>query len=241
MKYFPIFPNCNYVHIKHTSWYLLTGNFKLSTMIVTIFGATGTVGKELVRHCQAKGYNVKAFGRNVESLIDEDLREENFEAVKGYVFDAGDVLKAIKGSHFVLSALGGDVGGNDKTRSIGMKNIVAQMEKANIKRIVAIGGLGVLNGEDGLLVMDTPSFPKQFKAVSQEHLAALNYLKSSTLDWTFVCPPDILPSSANGRFNTAANVPAKGSQINAGNLALFMVEELSDSSFLKEKVGIANT
>lgn len=209
-------------------------------MIVTIFGATGTVGKELIRHCQAKGYDVRAFGRNVESLIDEDLREEHFEAIKGYVFDAGDVLKAIKGADFVLSALGGDVSGSDKTRSIGMKNIVAQMEKVHIKRIVAIGNMGVLDDNDGLLVMDTPSFPKEFKAVSQEHLSALNYLKSSTLDWTFVCPPDILPTSAEGRFNTTANVPAKGSQISAGNLALFMVEELSNNSFVKEKVGIAN-
>src|SRR5215467_1240825 len=113
-------------------------------MILTLFGATGKVGKRVVQMALASGNKVRAFGRNVEGFIDEDLRNQNFAAIKGYVFSSGDVFDAIKGCDAVLSALGGATDGTDKTRSLGMKNIIAQMEKTGVKRIIAVGGSGVL-------------------------------------------------------------------------------------------------
>lgn len=212
-------------------------------MTVTIFGATGMVGVELVKNCRALGYQVKAFGRNIEPMIDTDLRSENFEAIKGYVFDEGDVLKVIKGSDAVLSALGGATEGTDRTRSLGMKNITHAMDKAGVKRIVAIGGIGLLETpeEDGTLLMDTPDFPFAYYAVSQEHMQAYDYLKNSQTDWTFVCPPAIVPEEASGHFLTAANKPIGGDSINAGDLALFMVNELAKNEYVKQKVGIGTT
>ncbi len=65
-------------------------------MIITIFGATGQVGKRTVQQALAKGFTVKAFGRNVENWIDKDLHTDNFQAIKGHVFDEDDVLNAIK-------------------------------------------------------------------------------------------------------------------------------------------------
>ncbi|MBC7589073.1 MAG: NAD(P)H-binding protein, partial [Chitinophagaceae bacterium] len=117
-------------------------------MVITIFGATGQVGKRAVYQALAEGHTVKAFGRNVDNLIDEDLRNQNFEAIKGHVFDEADVLHAVTGSHAVLSTLGGSIDGIDKTRSLGMKNIIFQMQRAGVKRIVALGGSGVLNVEN---------------------------------------------------------------------------------------------
>lgn len=211
-------------------------------MIVTIFGATGMVGSELVRHCKAQGFQIRAFGRNVDPMIDEELRDENFKAIKGYVFDESDVLKALKGTDAVLSALGGAVEGTDRTRSLGMKNIVSQMAKAGVTRIVAIGGMGLLKAdEEGLLLMDTPEYPQQYIAVAKEHLQAFEYLKASNTRWTFVCPPNILPKPATGLFTTKAQYPTGSYEINAGDLALFMVKELTDNKYVHEKVGIGNT
>ena len=209
-------------------------------MTITIFGATGMVGKELILHCQAKGYIVRAFGRNVESIIDTDLRDDNFKAVKGSVFDAGDVLKAVMGSDAVLTALGGAYDGNDVTRSLGMKNIIAQMSKAGAKRIIGVGGVGVLNANENILVMDTPGYPQQYLPVGGEHLKAYEFLAASELNWTFVCPPEILPKPADGHFVTKADYPTGGSTINAGNLALFMVQEITNNQFVNQRVGISN-
>lgn len=212
-------------------------------MTITIFGATGMVGKELIRHCQAQNYKVVAFGRNVESMIDEDLRDDNFKAIKGSVFDEYDVLNALKGSDAVLTALGGAFDNvEDVTRSLGMKNITTQMQKTGIKRIIGVGGIGILNTDDDeMLLMDKPDFPQQYLTVSKEHLKAYKYLSVSNLDWTFVCPPNILPKPADGNFITKADYPTDGGEINAGNLAMFMVMELTKNEFVHHKVGISNT
>jgi uncharacterized protein len=212
-------------------------------MKLTVFGATGMVGKQIVKHALAFNHTVKAFGRNVESLIDPDLSNESLIAVKGYVFDEDSVYDAIKDSDAVISALGGDFSGNDKTRSLGLKNIITQMEKAGIKRIVALGGIGILSAEDGTLLIDQPDYPKNYLPVAKEHLQAYLYLKASSLDWTIVAAPNILEEDATGLFVTSADYPPnlnKG-KINAGDLALFMVTEVEKNSYIKRRVGISTT
>lgn len=212
-------------------------------MILTVFGATGMVGKQIVKNALALGHHVKAFGRNVESLIDDDLRNKNLEAIKGYVFDEEDVLNAVEGSDAVLSALGGSFDGTDKTRSLGIKTIITQMEKAGVKRIVALGGMGILNADDDTLLIDRPSYPKKFLPVGKEHLQAYLYLKESNLDWTIVGSPDILDAEATGEYTTATDrppTPDKG-KINAGDLALFMVSEAAKNQYINCRVGISNT
>jgi uncharacterized protein len=212
-------------------------------MKLTVFGATGMVGKQIVKHALAFNHTVKAFGRNVESLIDSDLNNENLIAVKGYVFDEDSVYDAIKGSDAVISALGGDFSGNDKTRSLGIKNIITEMQKAGIKRIVALGGIGILNAEDGTLLIDQPDYPKNYLPVAKEHLQAYLYLKESDLDWTIVGAPNILEEDATGGFITSTDYPPNPNKgkINAGDLALFMVDEIVKNSYIKHRVGISAT
>jgi putative NADH-flavin reductase len=209
-------------------------------MIVTIFGATGMVGKQLVTHSLAKGYHVRVFGRSVEGLIDADLRHQNFEAIKGYVFDADDVSKAIAGADAVLSALGGAFDGSDHTRSLGMKNIAAQMEKTGLKRIVALGGFGVLPNGHGGYLLDAKDYPTQYLPVGLEHKAAYELLKASALDWTFVCSPNIATADADGQFEVMEEAPAQSMTISTGNLAMFMVTELTKNEFVHRRVGIGN-
>lgn len=210
-------------------------------MTVTIFGATGQVGRHLVTHSLAKGWKVKAFGRQIEGLLDRDMRNPDLSAVKGYVFDAGDVKKAIQGSDAVLSALGGAMDGSDQTRSLGMKNIVAQMLKYGPKRIVALGGLGVLDNPEGTgPLFEGEDYPKQYVPVAREHFAAYNFLKDSCLDWTFICAPNIIDAEADGRFLAVEEAPGQGWDISAGNLALAMVQAVDSGTFLKKRVGIAN-
>jgi putative NADH-flavin reductase len=211
-------------------------------MVVTIFGATGMVGRQLIIHALAKNWQVRAFGRQVDELIDMDLQQKSFNAIKGYVFDAGDVKKVLKGSDAVLSALGGAVDGSDRTRSLGIKNIVEQMEKFGPKRIVALGGLGVLDTPDGNgPLYEQEEYPKEYVPVSKEHFAAYQFLKNSNLDWTFLCPPNIINEEADGNFKTFPESIPEKMEINSGNLALSMVQAVESGTFLHQRVGITNS
>lgn len=209
-------------------------------MKLIIFGATGMAGKELVKQALFNGNQVTAYGRNVftEGLPDND----KLELVQGALFDESQVYKAIQGCDAVLSALGGAYDGTDKTRSLGMKNIVLQMKKAGVKRIVAIGGIGVLNADENTLLMEQEGFPPEYLAVSHEHKKAYEFLKDSDLEWTFVCPPTIREAEPTGAFNTAADyLPSPNNfKIGSGDLALFMLKELEQNKYVQHRVGISN-
>jgi uncharacterized protein len=208
-------------------------------MKVIVFGATGPVGKELVKQALYDGHEVKAYGRNV---IFEGLPEDKkVELVQGALFDEGDVLFAIKGCDAVLFAVAGSSDGTDKTISLGMKTVVKQMEKAGVKRIVALGGMGVLDGANEKMLMDDDDFPPKFNAVSIEYKKALAVLLNSHLDWTLVCPPAIETGAPTGIFKvTADQLPEPDSAaINTGDLALFMLKIIKQPAYLKQKTGIA--
>lgn len=209
-------------------------------MTITIFGATGTVGQQLVKLALVKGYNVKAFGRNV--FTTDFLKHDHLELVHGALFDEGDVKDALKGSDAVISVIGGAFDGTDKSRSLGMKNIVKQMEAVGVKRIVALGGMGVLADENGKLLMDAEDYPQEYLPVGKEHLKAYEILKASSLNWTFVCSPDIHNGEATGSYHTAAEKNPAGSKghINSGDLAMFMLNEASKNEFVQKRVGISN-
>jgi uncharacterized protein len=209
-------------------------------MNIIIFGATGMVGKQLVKQALFNGHHVKAFGRNVFTEL--NMEEKNLELIRGALFDEGEVSNAIKGCDAVLSALGGGFDGTDKTRTLGIKNIITQMKKNNVKRIVAIGGLGVLNFDEATLLLEKEDYPKEYLPVGLEHKKAYEYLNESGLDWTFVCPPNIINQEATGVFTTNANYPPQQNNytINAGDLAMFMLNELGKNEYVKQRVGISN-
>lgn len=207
-------------------------------MKVVIFGATGQVGRQLVIHALAKGWKVVAFGRNAEALIDRE--NEQFKAFKGYVLSVDDVAKALEGADAVLSALGGSFDGTDKSRSVGIKNIAAGMKKHGVRRLVALGGLGVLPTPDGGYLMDGEDYPTEYLPVGNEHRQAYLNLQASGLDWTFVCSPNIIDKDADNAFEVEAEAPAGAGEISTGNLALFMVEELERNEYVGKRVGIGN-
>jgi putative NADH-flavin reductase len=212
-------------------------------MIITVFGATDKVGKRIVQMALASGNKVRAFGRNMEGLIDEDIRNENFTAIKGYVFSNGDVFDAINGCDVVLSALGGASDGTDKTRSLGMKNMITQMQKTGVERIIAVGGSGVLADDDFGYILNNPKYPELYRPVAMEQLKAYEHLKMSDLSWTYVCCPDIKDKDVTGKYVTNADYPPYPNlfTITAGNVASFMFDELKRNRYVKKRVGISDT
>ncbi|MFN8245258.1 MAG: SDR family oxidoreductase [Ferruginibacter sp.] len=209
-------------------------------MRITVFGSTGQVGQQIVRQALYEGHQVRAFGRNVYTTPFPD--DKNLERIKGALFDEDQVSHAIKGTDVVLSALGGAFDGTDKARSLGIKNIIEQMKKNGVGRIIALGGKGQLDTADGNLLMDSPDFPEIFLPVSREHRQALEYLQESGLDWTFVCSPDIIPGDATGEFRTSPLVAPEPdhNRIFTGDLALFMLNEMVKHQYSRMKVGISN-
>ena len=210
-------------------------------MHITVFGASSQVGKRIVHQALNRGFTVTAFGRNVEDLIDEDHRNEQLIALKGYIFNSKEVAAALNDSDAVIAALGGATDGSDKSRSLGIKTIIEQMQVKGIKRIVALGGTGVLWNNDNQYLIDSPDYPEDAIPLGLEHLKSLELLQQSNLNWTLFCPGIIIEEGETGNYSTNANhLPVINKfRINEGDLALAMLTAISKDEFIQQRVGIS--
>lgn len=205
---------------------------------LALFGATGRVGRRILAGALASGHAVRALVRDPQALP----AGPGLDVVLGDVLVLDDVRQALHGADGVLSTLGGGTTAAPGTaRSQGMRNIVSAMEALGIERIVALGGAGVLDADsDTGLRSEREGYPERFKRVSAEHLSACRALQGSGLAWTFVGPPDIPDGDATGQYRVCADrFPAMGKALFTGDLAAFMLEELTARRFVGHRVGIA--
>jgi predicted nucleotidyltransferase len=100
----------------------------------------------------------------------------------------------------------------------------------------------ILYANKDRLIMDLPDFPAKFLPISREHLKAYQYLNASLLDWTMVCPPDIIDSDPTGNFITSSDFAPNpdSNKIIAADLALFILKEVNKNEYLQHRVGICN-
>jgi NAD(P)-dependent dehydrogenase (short-subunit alcohol dehydrogenase family) len=76
---------------------------KGTDMNVTVFGATGQIGRLVVRELLADGHTVTAYVRNPGKL---GLSDARLVTVTGELPDEERILQAVRGSDAVISALG---------------------------------------------------------------------------------------------------------------------------------------
>lgn len=209
-------------------------------MQITIFGATGQTGQQLVKDGLALGHTILAYGRNV--FVTKFPENEKLILKNGALFDDEELRNAMEGADAVITALEGAKDGEDFTRSLGMKHIVNQMKKAGVKRIIALGGYGILDGMDEQLRMFDVDFDEKDAQVSVEHLKALQTLETSGAEWTMVATKKIHQGDPDGNYVVQANVLPEENDgiVSTGNLALFCLTELEKNNFVNQRVGIAN-
>jgi putative NADH-flavin reductase len=196
-------------------------------MKLAIFGATGTVGSELVSYALAAGHDVRALVRDAAKLGLDDPR---LTILRGNVMDPSAVAQAIGGTDAVLSTLGATAKDNPHTRRIGTTNILSAMEDSEVDRLVVMGGFHVrVPGEDGSLGQ---KLIMPFLHLSQVVVADTTGLGAlvlaSDLDWTFVRSPRVVPGGPTATSRTGALRLGPWSKATRGDVAVLMLRCASD-------------
>ena len=211
-------------------------------MQITIFGAAGLVGKRLCDQALALGWRVIAFDRKIEQWLDKDMATPNLEVIKGYMMDATGVAKAIQGSSGIFMVLSGNQESGDKSRIIGCKNILAAMQEQKVKRLLVLSEYGVLPNETGGYLFENTEFPAELKELSMQYAQVWELLEKSAVEYSMVCTENIVDAPEGRAYIASVNtMPDSGIPgIQAGDLARFLLREVTANEWIGKRVGIRN-
>ena len=213
-------------------------------MNIVVFGATGIVGKAIVNEALKKGHEVTVLTRDEKKV---STRHEHLHVVEGNVTDRDIVRNVLEGQEVVIQSLGigGKVDGKPTTFvSEASKIIMEEMKRMKVKRLIAIS---VIGAGDSLTFLPwlyrklvLPFFMKWFQAIIDDKNRMEPMIKKSGLDWTIVRCTTIKEHPVTGKVNATLDGKGLKFSISATDMAVFIVSQLTDGSFLKQTPTISN-
>ncbi|WP_428742779.1 NAD(P)-dependent oxidoreductase [Tenacibaculum sp.] len=208
-------------------------------MKIIVFGATGSVGMEIVKQALKQGHEVTAFVRNPNKLQVE--KSSNLQLFKGDIANAESVKKAVQNQEAVLCAIGdGKVG---EIRDIGTKNIVEAMEKTNVKRLICQTTLGMGDSYNNLnFIWKHIMFGFLLKKAFHDHKLQEQHILNSDLNYTIVRPSAFTDGGITQNYKKGFDGSFKklNLKISRADVAYCMLEVLNKNKSIKEAISISN-
>ena len=201
-------------------------------MKLVIFGATGTVGRQVVQQALEQGHTVTAFARSLAKL---DIQHPQLSLAQGDVMDASAVAQAIRGKEAVVCVLGSGKKLTGTIRSEGTRQIIQAMEKVGVRRFICQSTLGAGDSWSNLdFYWKYIMFGFILRQVFADHERQEALVRNSNLDWTIVRPSAFTDGPLTGRYrhsfpSTDRNINL---QISRADVADFILKQLSDQSSL---------
>lgn len=212
-------------------------------MNVTVFGATGGIGRSVVSRLLSAEHQVTAYVRTPGKLRAPHGR---LTTRTGELADADGVRDAVRGSHAVISALGPPLKpfGQGTPLTDGTRNILTAMRAENVARFIGLATPSIPDPRDerhwkhkALPVMATLFFPNALREI--RGTSAL--IAGSGLDWTIarITNPVSKPATGIVRAGFLGHDPV-GSTISREDAAAFLVGQLTDITFHQAAPAISN-
>src|SRR4051812_35434213 len=152
-------------------------------MKIVVLGATGNVGRRIVKEALDRGHTVTAAARDAARASDPRARTVQVDAT-----NAESVVTAVRGADAVVSAVSPRPGSTGKAPSLVAvaRTLLSALPKAGVKRLLVVGGAGTLQGPDGVQIVDAPGFPEPYKpeALAQRDALATFRSEGADIEWT---------------------------------------------------------
>jgi putative NADH-flavin reductase len=210
-------------------------------MRLTVLGATGRIGRQIVTHALADGHEVTAAVREPARL---PVRHQNLAVVRANALDAASIKEAIAGADAVLSGIGA-TGRHDplKPASASARAAVEAMIATGVRRIVVVSAGPLNRSGTGQPLLTRWVFSPLLWAVLKELYTDLelmeHILRDSGLDWTSVRPPRLLNKPGQDRYRQVIEAGPSGSTIARADVARAMLDFLTIPATVGHAIGIS--
>ncbi|RPE41548.1 putative NADH-flavin reductase [Streptomyces sp. Ag109_O5-1] len=208
-------------------------------MNLTVFGATGGIGREIVRQALASGHRVTAVVRDPARLT---VTGPGLEVVRADLTDPEVVRPAVTGRDAVLSGLGPRGRKDAGVAARLTRTVLAAMQAEGVRRLVVVSAAPVgPEPDDGLLDHSVRALVGSILKPVYDDLREMEAeLSRSGTNWTSVRPPRLQDKPLTGTYRTViGGFPPKGRFIARADVAHAMLAMTADEGTVKQGVGVA--
>ncbi|MFE4819356.1 NAD(P)-dependent oxidoreductase [Streptomyces sp. NPDC056704] len=206
-------------------------------MRILLFGATGVIGSRIAAEAGERGHEVTGVTRSGK---DGTLAAD--------ASDADTVARLAAGHDAVVLAVSAPRGGIEATESlleVG-RGVLDGVRRAGVRRLVVVGGAGILEVSPGVRVVDTPGFPEDALPPVRAQVALFELVRDNAddLEWTYLSPPAVItPGERTGVYRTGDHQLLSDSEgnshISTEDYAVALVDELLQGELTRRLVHVA--
>ncbi|WP_369248553.1 NAD(P)-dependent oxidoreductase [Streptomyces sp. R41] len=209
-------------------------------MKLTVFGATGGIGQEIVRQALESGHQVTAVVRDPARLT---VTGGGLEVFRADLTDPEALRAAVAGRDAVLSGLGARSRKDAGVAARLTRTVLGAMEAEGVRRLLVVSAGPVGPDPEGAALVDRAMrglISGLLKDVYADLEEMEDELARSTTDWTVVRPPRLQNKPVTGSYRTVVGgFPLKGRFIARADVAHAMLAMIDDPGTVKQGVGVA--
>lgn len=202
-------------------------------MQITVFGASGNVGKLVVERLVNDGHTVKAFVHSRHPFE----KSQRIIIIKGDVHNPTDVSGALEGSQAVICVLGSWHSKTKDILSAAMISVVPAMKTQGIERIITLTGADAQLSTDSSLLFRTLThlfFKTIAPKVMQDSELHMQLLQKSQLDWTVIRSPIMRSRGKSSQYGAGAKPSLPWQTVHRRDVAIAIVDQLIDKRFYQD-------
>lgn len=209
-------------------------------MKVLLPGAGGKIGSVIANELSGRGHTVTAAYREMGAVA---RAGGNVTPVTVDARSAEEIARVAAGHDAVVSAVG--PGRRKSTDSIPAvaAALIGGLTRAGVRRLLVVGGAGTLETSPGVIRLDAPGYPEQFRPSGLAQKAALEMYEACDLDWTYVSPPIMIqPGKRLGTYRIGGKevlYDADGkSRISIEDFAVALCDVLEAGNHIKCRITV---
>ncbi|GII30391.1 NAD(P)-dependent oxidoreductase [Planotetraspora mira] len=210
-------------------------------MKITLFGATGGTGGQVIRQACDAGHEVTAVVRDPARLTES---HPHLTVLQADVMDPAAIGSAIDGRDAVVSALGSRDGRvpttvcTDSTLSI-----IKAMHTEGVRRLVVVSAGTLTTNGDGPLtrLILKPMLGKVLKHTIADKRRMEDVIRASDLEWTIVRPPMLTNGPRTAAYRSAVDRNVRGGmRISRADLADCILRCLVNHDPINAAISLGN-
>lgn len=206
-------------------------------MRLTVFGATGRIGTEVVRQGLARQHGVTAVVRDPSRLAVS--AEAALTVITADAMDPNAIKPALDGADAVASALGPRRGDSPTILTDSMRAILEAMDATGVHRLIAVSASGFFT-EPGETLLTGKLAKPMLRAILRDNCADTRRMETlitaSSTDWTLMRPAQ-LTNAARRPYKTALDRYV-GPRIARADVADAILNALQDEATIGHRLNL---